>query len=38
MSRSIITYPHPVLAKKAAPVTEITDEIRALAAEMLEIM
>ncbi|MDY0225969.1 MAG: peptide deformylase [Desulfomicrobium apsheronum] len=38
MSRSIITYPHPVLAKKAAPVAEITDEIRALAAEMLEIM
>ena len=38
MPRTIVTYPNPVLAKKAAPVTEITDEIRALAAEMGELM
>ena len=38
MPRTIVTYPNPVLAKKAAPVVEITDEIRALAAEMIEIM
>jgi len=38
MSRKIVTYPHPVLAKKAAPVTEITDEIRELAAEMASLM
>ena len=38
MPRTIVTYPNPVLAKKAAPVTEITDEIRALAAEMIELM
>lgn len=38
MGRKIITYPHPVLADKAQPVAEITDEIRALAAEMAELM
>lgn len=38
MPRKIVTYPNPVLARKAEPVTEITDEIRALAAEMLELM
>jgi len=38
MSRTIVTYPHPVLAQKAEPVVEITDEIRNLAAEMIEIM
>ncbi len=38
MPRTIVTYPNPVLAKKAAPIVEITDEIRALAAEMIEIM
>ncbi|AMD92503.1 peptide deformylase [Desulfomicrobium orale] len=38
MPRSIVTYPHPVLAGKARPVTEITDETRALAAEMAELM
>ena len=38
MPRTIVTYPNPVLAKKAAPVVEITDEIRTLAAEMIEIM
>ena len=38
MSRTIVTYPHPVLAQKAESVVEITDEIRNLAAEMIEIM
>lgn len=38
MARSIVTYPHPVLAGKARPVTEITDEIRELATEMAELM
>ena len=38
MSRKIVTYPNPVLAQKARPVAEITDEIRALAAEMAELM
>ena len=38
MARTIVTYPHPVLAKTAAPVVEITDEIRQLAAEMAELM
>ena len=38
MPRTIVTYPNPVLAKKAAPVAEITDEIRALAAEMIQLM
>lgn len=38
MARSIITYPHPVLAQKAKPVHEITPDIRALAAEMAELM
>lgn len=38
MVRKVRTYPDPVLARKAAPVTEITDEIRALAADMVETM
>lgn len=38
MSRKIIHYPHEILAKKAAPITEITDEIKELAREMSEIM
>lgn len=38
MARTIVTYPHPVLAQTAAPVAEITDEIRQLAAEMTELM
>ena len=38
MLRKVRTYPDPVLAAKAAPVTEITDEIRALAADMIETM
>jgi peptide deformylase len=38
MLRKVRTYPDPVLAAKAAPVTEITDEIRTLAADMIETM
>lgn len=38
MARKIVTYPHPVLAKTASPVTEITEEIRQLAAEMAQLM
>ena len=38
MLRKVRTYPDPVLAAKAAPVSEITDEIRTLAADMIETM
>ncbi|MDO8883003.1 MAG: peptide deformylase [Pseudotabrizicola sp.] len=38
MTRSCIPWPHPVLRTKAAEVAEITDEIRALWAEMIEVM
>lgn len=38
MIRPILTFPDPVLKKKAAPVTIITDEVRALAADMAETM
>ena len=38
MLRKVRTYPDPVPAAKAAPVTEITDEIRTLAADMIETM
>ena len=38
MLRKVRTYPDSVLAAKAAPVTEITDEIRTLAADMIETM
>lgn len=38
MARTIRTYPDPVLAKPARPVTEVTEDIRQLAAEMLELM
>jgi peptide deformylase len=34
----IVLYGDPVLRKKCAPVTEVTDEIRALAKDMLETM
>lgn len=34
----IITYGHPTLRKKAEPITEITDEIRKLAQDMIETM
>ncbi|GAB6176943.1 peptide deformylase [Desulfobaculum senezii] len=38
MKREIVTYPEPVLAEKAAEITEITPEIRALAEDMAETM
>ncbi|MFD1911493.1 peptide deformylase [Halodurantibacterium flavum] len=36
--RSILIHPDPRLKKVCAPVPEITDEVRALAADMLETM
>ena len=36
--RKILTFPHPVLRRKAEPVTEIDDEIRALIDDMAESM
>ncbi|HCF06135.1 MAG TPA: peptide deformylase [Desulfomicrobiaceae bacterium] len=38
MARTIRTYPDPVLAQKATPIAEVTEEIRQLAHEMLELM
>ena len=38
MPLEILKYPHPVLAKKAEPVAEITDAVRELAAGMAEAM
>lgn len=38
MIRSIVLYPAPVLRAKCRPVEEITDDIRALAEDMLETM
>lgn len=38
MIRPILTFPDPVLKKKSAPVTIITDEIRQLAKDMAETM
>lgn len=38
MARKIVTYPHPVLAQTAEPVAEITEDIRQMAAEMLQLM
>jgi len=38
MSLEICKFGNPVLRKKAAPVQEVTDEVRALADEMLEAM
>jgi len=38
MPLEILKYPHPILAAKAASVTEVTDEIRELAAAMAEAM
>jgi len=38
MPREIVTYPDPILARKSAPIEEITDEIRELADEMVEAM
>lgn len=34
----IVKYPNPVLAQKAEPITEITDEIKSLAQDMAETM
>jgi peptide deformylase len=36
--RSILIHPDPRLKKRCAPVTEITDDLRAAAADMLETM
>ena len=38
MTYKITTYGNPVLRKKAAPIPEVTDEIRQLADDMLETM
>jgi peptide deformylase len=34
----IVNYPAPVLRKKATPVPEVTDEVRAVAKRMIELM
>jgi peptide deformylase len=38
MPLAILKYPHPVLARRAEPVAEITGEVRELAAAMAEAM
>jgi peptide deformylase len=38
MLRQILHYPDPRLRRKAEPVTEMTDEVRALIADMAETM
>lgn len=38
MILDIVTYPDPRLKQPCEPVTEVTDEIRKLAADMLETM
>lgn len=38
MQRTILTYPNPLLKRKAAVIPEVTDEIRQLAADMVETM
>ena len=38
MKRRIILHPDPRLKKTAAPVTDLTDDLRALANDMLETM
>lgn len=35
---TIVNYPHPVLRETARPVAEVTDEVRAVAARMIELM
>lgn len=35
---SIVHYPHAVLRQKAEPIAEVTDEIKAVAAKMIELM
>lgn len=34
----VVTYPHPVLRKRAKPIDKITDEVRAVAKRMIELM
>ncbi len=38
MIREVLTYPNPLLKRKAEPVAEVTDEIRNLAQDMAETM
>ncbi len=38
MIKKIITYPHPILVKKAAPVTKFDDTLRRLISDMIETM
>ena len=38
MIRPCLPYPHPILKATAAPVAEITDEIRAIWADMVDTM
>lgn len=38
MIREVLTYPHPVLKMKSAPVAEVTPELRELAKDMAETM
>lgn len=38
MKLDILAYPHPVLAKKAEPVAEITEDLKKLADDMAETM
>lgn len=38
MIRKIITYPHPILVQKAAPITEFNDDLRRLIDDMVETM
>src|SRR4051794_38455413 len=38
MIRTILTYPDPELKKKSAPVTVVTDALRALVRDMAETM
>ena len=36
--RSVLQFPDPRLKRKSVPITQVTDEIRALAADMIEVM
>lgn len=35
---AIVHYPHPVLRQNAEPIPEVTDEVKAVAAKMIELM
>lgn len=37
-SLAIVNYPDPVLRKRAAPIAKVTDEVRRVAARMVELM